>query len=173
MSKDRDKKILMIIASQKFRDEELWVPKKHFEINGFDVTIASSRVEPSKGMLGAVVTPDIVLKNIRVEDYQGVIFVGGNGATEYWEDPLAHRIAQQAFKENKILGAICIAPVILAKAGLLKGRKATVWPSELEQLKNNGAILTAEDVVRDDKIITANGPEAASQFAQTIMESLT
>ena len=54
------KKILMIIAHQNFRDEELLIPKKLFENEGYEVIIASTSLEPAKGMLGAVVTPKIL-----------------------------------------------------------------------------------------------------------------
>lgn len=162
----------MIIASQQFRDEELLVPKAYFEENGYTVTIASSSLQPSKGMLGAVVQPQILLKEVKVEDYAVVIFVGGYGANEYWDNPLAHKVAQKTLEAGKILAAICIAPVTLARAGLLKGKKATVWNSEGNQLKEHGALLSFQDVVQDGKIITASGPEAAQQFAKTIMGSL-
>lgn len=55
---------------------------------------------------------------------------------------VALRIAQDSVKLGKVLGAICIAPRILAEAGVLKGKKATVWHSEAEALKRKGAIYT-------------------------------
>ena len=166
------KKIVMIIARQKFRDEELLVPKAHFEKQGFQVTVASSSLDPSTGMLGATIKPDLLLSEVKPEDYDGVIFVGGSGAQEYWNNPLAHEIAQKTQQSGKILAAICIAPVTLAKARLLKGKSATVWSSEIKQLQDLGVKLSSAPVVRDEKIITANGPEAALDFAQTIVEAM-
>jgi protease I len=68
--------------------------------------------------------------------------------------------------------------VILAKAGVLKEKRATVWSSPLDRgpvriLKENGAIYEDKDVVQDGKIITANGPGAAEEFGQKLVEILT
>jgi len=71
-----------------------------------------------------------------------------------------------------VVGAICIAPGILARAGILKGRKATVFPSEIEALKRNGAFYTALPVVIDGRIVTASGPEAAEEFGKALVKTL-
>lgn len=166
------KKAVMIIASNSFRDEEFKVPHLVLEDSGVKVTIASSSLDTARGILGTRVNPDILIDDIRAEDYDAIIFVGGAGAQEYWDDQVAHNLAVEAVKQNKVLAAICIAPIILANAGLLKGKKATVWSSEIKRLKAQGAVYTAEAVVADGKIITANGPTAASLFADKILEAL-
>jgi protease I len=166
------KKAVMIIASNGFRDEEFKVPHLVLEENGVAVKIASSSLEEARGILGTKVKPDILVKNIKVSDYEAIIFVGGAGSQEYWDDPVAHKIAKEAIKQNKILAAICIAPITLANAGVLKGKKATVWSSETKRLKSKGAIYLEEPAVQDGNIITANGPTAASSFADKILEGL-
>jgi len=87
-------------------------------------------------------------------------------------------VAQETVSQNRVLASICISPVILAKAGVLEGRKATVWSSVMDRssvriLKDNGTIYQDEDVVVDGKIITGNGPAAAKEFGQAIVEALT
>lgn len=166
------KKILAIIASSDFRDEELLVPKGIFEEEGFKVVIASSSLETSSGTLGAEVKPDILIKDVKIDDYDVVIFVGGSGASEYWDSPIAHNIAKGALEKNKILAAICIAPVTLANAGILTGKKATVWASEVNRLISKGAFYTGSAVEVDGNIVTANGPTAASEFAEAIVKKL-
>ena len=151
------KKILMIIASQNFRDEELKDPKAIIEENGGEVTIASSSLEPARGMRGAVAKADILVKDVKVEDYDAVIFVGGMGASEYWNDATAHNIAKKANEAGKLVCAICIAPVTLANAGVLEGKKATVYSSEKRNLR--GAKYTGASVEVDGNIITADGPD--------------
>ena len=166
------KSVVMIIASKNFRDEEYSVPRKILERAGYKVVVASSSTRAAKGMLGLVVKPDIPLNRVKVNAYDAIIFVGGTGAKEYWDNSTAHQIAKQAAKYRKILGAICIAPVTLAKAGVLKGVKATVWSSEANQLKAAGAVYTGKAVTRDGNIITANGPGAAKEFGETILKAL-
>ena len=167
-----DKKILMIIASQNFRDEELLIPKKLFEKEGYSVVIAGTSLKPAKGMLGAVVTPQILIDQVKVDEYSAIVFVGGVGAKEYFNHPLAHKIAKEAVSKNKILAAICIAPRILAEAGVLKGKKATVWVSEGKTLEEKGAHYTGKPVEVDGNIVTASGPQAAEEFAKIIIKLL-
>jgi len=164
--------VVMIIAHHNFRDEELFVTKEILEKHGVKVTVASSALTPAKGMLGGVYKPDLLFQNIKIDDYDAIIFVGGMGATEYWDNEIAHRLAQEAFKKGKVVAAICIAPVTLAKAGLLKGKKATVWSSEAGQLESAGAIYTGKPVEKDGLIITANGPWSAQAFAESILAAL-
>jgi len=172
MKRLEGKKILMIIGSKDFRDEELLEPKKIFEDEGAKVIIASSTLEPIKGMLGKIIKADILIDDVKVDDYDAIIFVGGIGAKEYWENTTAHKIAKEAIEKDKKLGAICLAPVILAKAGVLKDKKATVWKSERRQLTDNGAQYTGKYLEVDGNIITADGPESARYFGLAILDAL-
>jgi len=165
-------KIAMIIAKDGFRDEEYLQPKDVFIKSNFEVDTYSSSSGIAKGMLGATVKVDKTIDQLKVENYDAIVFVGGIGSSEYWDNTVAHKIAQEAVKQNKVLAAICIAPVTLAKAGVLKNKNATVFSSESSQLKKYGVNYTAKDVEVDGKIVTAAGPHAAKQFAETIKNLL-
>ena len=80
------------------------------------------------------------------------------------------RLLQDFAAKNKPIAAICAAPMVLGKLGLLKGKKATCYPSFEQYL--DGAECTDEAVVRDGNIVTAKGPGAAMEFALTIVEML-
>lgn len=166
------KNAVFIIANNSFRDEEFKVPSLVLEENGLDITVASSSLNEARGILGTKVQPDILIDDIMVAKYDVIIFVGGAGCHEYWDNPKAHKIVNEAIEQKKVLAAICIAPVILANAGVLKNKKATVWPSEVNALKAKGAKYIKEPVVQDGNIITANGPTSASLFADNILEAL-
>ncbi len=167
-----DTNVVMIIASNQFRDEELFKTKEVLQNAGINVTVASSSLETAKGMLGGTAKPDILLGDINVDEYDAVIFVGGQGASEYWDSAQAHQIALDAHEKGKIVAAICIAPVTLAKAGLLEGKKATVWESEKGKLKAAGCNYTGTPIAVDGNIITANGPTSAEPFGQAIVKAL-
>jgi len=166
------KRIVMIVAHRDFRDEELFAPRTILEEAGGEVIVASSSLEPARGMLGGTVAPDVLVKDIDAADYDAVVFVGGTGAKEYWEDERAHAIARRAVEEGKVLAAICIAPVTLANAGVLRDKSATVWKSEAERLKAKGARYAGRDLEIDGRIITADGPESAEKFGRAIAEAL-
>ncbi|MCD6429248.1 DJ-1/PfpI family protein [bacterium] len=175
--KTMPKKALMIIAFKNFRDEEYLEPKEILENGGVEITTASSQLGEAKGSFGNTAKVDLTLEQVNVADYDGVIFVGGPGAVVYQDNTKAQEIARKAVEQDKILAAICIAPTILAKAGVLSGRRATVWTNVLDKsaakiLEENGATFVKENVVQDGKIITANGPGAAKEFGRKILEEL-
>lgn len=166
------KRVLMVIAPKNFRDEELLEPLAVLKGAGAEVVVSSSSIEPARGMLGRTVKPDILLSDVDTSGYHGVVFVGGTGASRYFEDPWVHELAQKASREGKVLGAICIAPSILANAGLLKGKRATSFASEKENLKKRGAVYTGEAVEVDGKVVTGIGPAAARQFGEELVKAL-
>lgn len=161
--------IAMIIAKKDFRDEELSIPKSIFENAGFEVIVFSDSLGKAKGMLGAEVKVDDVIDKLNPSLYKAVIFVGGVGASGFWKDKTAHRIARETLANNRVLGAICIAPVTLANAGVLNGKQATVWPTEGKRLIDCGADYTGAGVEVDGNIVTGNGPEVSKEFAETIL----
>ena len=171
------KKILMIIAPVDFRDEEYLIPKKLFLEKGFEIATCSSKLGECTGKLGARVASELLLQNAQVADFNGVIFVGGSGSYSYINNKYALSLAREAISSGKILGAICAAPQILAQARVLKNKRATVWHtkedmSAVEFIKEKGAIFEDDGVVKDGKIITADGPENAERFAQEIINTL-
>jgi len=166
------KKALFVIAPKGFRDEEFQVPTTMLKAQGCKVTVASLTTAVARGMLGARVKPDIALADVKAADYDLVVFVGGVGARVYFDHPGAHAVAKQAAAAGKLVGAICIAPSVLARAGLLKGKRATAWPSQRRDLVAHGAKWDDGPVVKDGKIVTANGPRAARRFGQALIEAL-
>ena len=173
----KKKKIALIIAFRNFNDEEYLIPKQALETAGFEIVIASSNLGEAIGSYGAEAKIDILMKDLKVKDFAAIVFIGGSGSSKYFEDPNAHRIALEAVLEGKLLAAICIAPVILARAGVLKNKKATVWSSNMDKsfieiLRKEKANYMAEPVITDGKIITASGPAAAKAFAAEIIDKL-
>ena len=164
--------VAIIIAPDKFRDEELRVPLNALKKAGADVTVFSKKLGEITGMLGYKFKPDKKLSKLKVKSFDAIVFIGGSGAKTYWNDKLCHEICKEAVAKNKILAAICIAPVTLAKAGVLKNKKATVWRGVSKMLIANGVKYVNKPLVIDGKIITANGPKAAGKFAAAIISKL-
>jgi protease I len=169
-------KAVLIIAKKGYQDVEYGNTRKGLEEAGIEVTVAGSEVGDAEGGLGGSTTIDKAMSEIQVDDFDAVVYIGGPGASGYQQDPEAHRIAKEAVEKGKILAAICIAPTILAYAGVLGGKKATTWDdgqkTQATILENNGAVYTGEDVTQDGKLITANGPNAADKFGKTIASAL-
>lgn len=112
-----------------------------------------------------------------VRDYDAVVFIGGPGALRDLDNENSYSIVRQTISDRKLLAAICVSPVILAEAGGLRGKNATVWSSQMDKsavniLKDNGAIYQEKSVVTDGNIITGNCPASSEEFAMKIIEML-
>lgn len=174
------KKIVMVVAPENFRDEEFAVPAGHFQSKGIAVTVASTRKGACRGVMGTTANATLSLAEVRAADFDGVAFVGGPGTPAVRRDNESLRIAREFASSGKVVAAICWAPTILAKAGVLEGKKATVWQGDDPEmgmgtgdyLERMGADYTGEPVTVDGKFITADGPRSAKRFAEEIVKAL-
>lgn len=93
----KDKKILLVIAQEQFRDEECFVPKQLFEAAGVKVTIAAESKKTSKGMLGGTIKPDIAISDARIDDYDAIVISGGSGSKKYlWDNRALQALVKEA-----------------------------------------------------------------------------
>ncbi len=165
---------LIIIAEEGYQDQELMDTKTVLEAQEIIVTLAAKHKGICRGKLGGSVQAMFSLGEIIVDRYDGIIYIGGPGAAGYVKDSAALRIARDADAKRKVIGAICIGPTILAAAGVLKDRRATVWNEDGSQsifLTKAGAKYTGEALTIDG-VVTANGPAAASAFGSKLAELL-
>ncbi|MDD4300548.1 MAG: DJ-1/PfpI family protein [Methanomicrobium sp.] len=168
-------KVLMVIAPKRYREEEFEIPAKLFEEAGVLFDVASTKTGICEGMMGGEQEASLLISDAKEENYDGIVIVGGLGASDFlWkEDPLVE-LVKRFDDKKKVVAAICLAPVVLARAGILKGRQATVFetPASLELLKQGGASFVKVPVVSDQNIITSNHPTASAGFADLILEKL-
>jgi protease I len=165
-------KVLMVVAQKDFRDEEFFEPRDILIKNGVEVKVASGKKDLARGRLGGTVMPDLTIDEAEVDDFSAIVLVGGRGAEVYFDDKRIHKLVKDFHNAGKIVAAICLAPVILAKADFLFGIKATCTPGEEQNLTAGGAEYTGAAVEVDGKIVTGSGPEAAREFGEKIVELL-
>jgi protease I len=165
------KNILMVIAPEEFKDEEYFIVRGIFEEGGHKVFTASS-IKDARSVNGKIVKVDYVFPGIISDNFDAVVFVGGPGAELYLHDSFVHDLAIQFFNAGKVTAAICMAPSILANAGVLSGKYATCFRSEEENLRQKGAKVTSELVTQDGIVVTGRGPEAAQEFANKVLTML-
>ncbi len=107
--------------------------------------------------------------------YAGIIVIGGVGSPPYlWGNKDLIKLVGVFYASKKLVAAICLSPVVLARAGILRGKKATFFrtPESLAEMKLGGAVITETPIVIDGTIITANGPSAAKAFGNAIISAL-
>lgn len=168
-------KLLLVIAPEKFRDEELEVPREVFDEAGIAYDIASTCPGTCEGMIGASAEAALAIDDADAAEYAGIVIVGGIGSQDFlWDHAGLRELVVTFFTTGKVVAAICLSPVVLARAGVLNGRQATVFqsPASVAEMKKGGAFLVDIAVVADLDLITANGPKAARAFAEAIVEKL-
>jgi len=168
-------KLLVVIAPEKFRDEELFEPLAVFKKEGIAYDVVSTCVGTCIGMLGAEVDVEVEIGNVNPVPYDGIVIIGGTGAQDYlWGDPRLEKLVRAFDASGKLLAAICLSPAVLAGAGVLEGKRATVFrtPSSVSMMESGGAKLVHEHVVVDGRIVTADGPPAARKFGEAVASTL-
>lgn len=170
----KDKRILYIISQQNFRDEEYLVPKEILNKQGAKITTASITREEAKGMLGVKVLPDISVREANPNNFDALIIAGGIGSPRLADYPEVLSLIRRFNEQNKPIAAICLAGYILAKAGILNGKTATVYPADfvVAEYRRNRVNYSREHIVVDGNIITADGPEVAKEFGEEIVKVL-
>jgi protease I len=169
------KKVLMVIPHTQFRDEEFFEPKKILEDEGANVVVASTTARICRGMKGNSAQADIAIADAKADDYAAVVLCGGSSVPDFfWNDKKLQELVSTMSTAGKIVAAICLSTVVLAKAKLLAGREATVYflPQAIEELKNGGAKYVTEPLVIHNNIILAEGPPDAQSFGQAIRTAL-
>lgn len=123
------------------------------------------------GAHGIKVAADITFDEARYELCEMIVLPGGMpGTTNLMKHEGLMQEIRRADERGRWVCAICAAPMVLAAAGLLEGRNATIYPGMEEYL--TGANPTEGKVVRDGNIITSQAPGTAMKFAITLVEAL-
>lgn len=157
------KKVLLILADG-FEEIEALGTADVLRRLGMEVVLAGLSGEKVTGAHGMVITSDAVLSAVAGESFDAVVLPGGMpGSANLDQSPLVTEVLAKADRESAIIAAICAAPFVLAKRGVLNGKKFTMYPgfdSELGGLK-----YTASPAETDGRIVTGKGPGAVFDFA--------
>lgn len=164
---------LIVTPQRDFQDNELFETKRQLELASVQTLIASMRAGRIVGSLGTSGQADLSLNQVRIEDFDAVVFIGGVGTINYINNGPALTLARLAAAQGKVLAASGNAPAILASAGVLNGMQATSLLSERDRLIASGATYTGQTVQRDGRLVTSAGAPVIPQFVTAITEALT
>ncbi|RLE80395.1 MAG: hypothetical protein DRJ52_06505 [Thermoprotei archaeon] len=174
----KGKKVLIVIFAG-YNDIEYSTTKSYLAKCGAEVTVLV--MHKGAGTKYDIYVGDIKDINRLADQYDAVVFIGGPGVYSRVIGEIkdgsvekAAEIATAFYSKGKLVAAICAAPGILAKAGIIKGVKVTCFSDStlINIIKASGAQYTGQQVVKDKNIITANGPNAAKAFAEEIAKTL-
>ncbi len=165
------KKVLLMLADG-FEEVEAFTVVDY--LRRMDIVCTTCSIVEDNKVKGAhsiIVETDKKLSEIKDDEYDGIVLPGGlPGATNLRDDKRVIKLIQNFNKRNKLIAAICAAPIILEKAGIIEGKDITSYPGFEEDLKSGN--YKEDLVVKDGNIITARGPAVAVYFALEIVEYL-
>ena len=113
---------------------------------------------------------DADIAGASMEPYSGILFVGGEGATELAEDENALRLAREAAAAGKMIGAWGHAVAVLARAGILKGKRVTGAGDVAEAVRRAGGRFTGRQLERDGVLVTAADEAVGIRFGKTLAQ---
>lgn len=168
--------IVFIIAQEGYQAREYGDAKHVLEGFGHTVLTVSMRDGEAVSNLGEHVAVDVSIKNLKLEQIDALYVIGGPGALRSLDNEIVHEFLL-SFKNETThpYGAICVAPRILAKAGVLRGVRATGWNADgklQDIIHNAGGTYASGSVIVDGRVITADGPQSAALFGEAIGKML-
>ena len=169
MKKPSQNSFLIFLPKKDFNEEEYTIVKRRLLKAGRQVFITSDDHFVCSGNKGMKVKSDISFYNVNVNNFSGMILIGGKGSRDYWKNESLHKIIKKFFDPKKIISAICSSPITLAKAGILQNKKATCFVEDKMELINAGIDYQEKNVVVDGNIVTANNSHSALQFAEAVL----
>lgn len=138
-----------------------------------EVMLAGLKKGEIQGSRGLKIKVDKTLRDVKIEETDALILPGGNpGYLNLRKEEKVKELVKKANEFGRIVAAICGAPTVLADAGVLAGKKCTVYPGLEGELEKMGGKISKDAVVRDGNIITSRGPGTAMSFAAAVAEAL-
>jgi protease I len=171
---DIDKASVLIMATDGFEESELFGPRRILLERGARVSLASPSLSPIEATVhddpGRTIRPDLLVADARAEDFDALLLPGGVRNPDALRTEAAAIALIRAFaKGGKPVAAICHGPWLLVEADLLRGRRATSWPSIRTDLRNAGADVIDEAAVTDGNIVTSREPGDVLAFTDALI----
>jgi protease I len=167
---------VLIIASNGFEQDELFVPLRRLRDAGCEVAVAAPTVAPIRATVldepGEWITPDLTIADARAGEWDALLLPGGLINPDHLRTNGDAVALVRAFVDaGKAVGAICHGPWLLIEANGVRGRPVTGWRSIRTDLRNAGGLVSDGPVVVDGALVTAVGPEDSAAFADALLRA--
>ncbi len=165
-------KKIAIMIDEMFEDAEFIYPYYRLIEAGMivDVIAREKRLYTGKHGTAAIATHSI--HGLNSDMYDGVYIPGGHAPEKLRQDQEMVDFVRSLDASKKPICAVCHGPSLLSSAGILKGRRATAYPSIKEEIKKAGAVYTGMSVEQDENIITAQNPHSLPEMMKLFLALL-
>ncbi len=164
--------MVYVLLAKGFEEMEALAPVDVLRRGGVEVKTVGVTGKRVSGAHGISVNCDVTIDEVQTENLEAVVLPGGMPGTVNLEQNVGvQALVDFAANNKKIIGAICAAPSILGKKGLLQGKNAVCYTGFEKDLQ--GAHVLTLPAVRDGNIITAWGAGAAIDFGLLLLSAVT
>src|SRR6476659_8930649 len=166
---------VVIVATDGFEEWELFGPREILQKRGAEVVLASLKRDPIQATIhddpGRTIRPDLTIDDANADDFDALILPGGVRNPDHLRlHGNVVELIRDFARQGKPIGAICHGPWLLVEADLLRGKRATSWPSIRTDLRNDGANVVDEPAVTDGNIVTSRNPDDVEPFTDAIID---
>ncbi len=165
------KKVIQLVSDD-FEDLELWCPVMRLREEGIQVDLVAEKPGKYHGKYGVPCEVELTFKDIKAEDYDGILVPGGWAPDKLRRFPEVLDMVRHMDAEGKVIGEICHAGWVLISSGILKGRKVTSTPGIRDDMENAGATWIDQACVVDGHIISARRPPDIPEYGRALVEAL-
>ncbi len=164
--------MVYVLLAPGFEEAEALVPVDLLRRAGVETATVSITGKSVTGSHGIAVTADISLDQVDLDRAEMVVLPGGGtGVQNLGADPAVEQLVREAARRNIRLAAICAAPTLLGRWGLLEGKQAVCYPG-MEQALAGAQVRMARGVVADGTIITGRAAGSAFDFGLALVTAL-
>lgn len=163
---------VLLFLDKGYEDLEFWYPRLRLAEEGavVDVVAAEKRVYPSKH--DYLAAADLTYAEVDPTAYDALVIPGGAAPDYIRRHKTALALVRELARAHKTVAAICHGPHVLVSAGVLRGKRATCFPSIADDVANAGATYIDAEVVVDDGVITSRTPADLPAFCRAIINAL-
>jgi protease I len=166
-------KRVAVLAEDMYQELELWYPLLRLREAGAETfVVGTGSADTYKSKLGYTAQVDLAADQVSASDVDAVVIPGGYAPDLMRRYPAMVDLVGEAFKQGKIVAAICHAGWMLVSADVLRGKRATCFFAIKDDLVNAGATYVDAEVVRDGNLITSRMPSDLPAFCRAIIEAL-
>ncbi len=170
-------KHVLIMATDRFEESELFGPLGILRGHGAKVSLASLTMDPIFGTVhdepGKTIVPDLLIGDVDADEFDALLLPGGVGSPDRLRmEPAAVVLVRTFADAGKPVAAICHGPWLLIEADVVRGKRVTSWPSIRTDLRNAGGEVIDEAAVTDSNIITSRNPDDVPAFTEALAKAL-
>jgi protease I len=162
-----------ILVEDLYQDQEVWYPYYRLQEAGAEVvTVGTGSKTEYKSKYGYPITPGTTAQRVSAAEFDAVIVPGGYAPDLLRRDPAVIRFVTEAYRQGKMIAAICHGGWVLCSADILRGKTVTCFSAIKDDVVNAGATYVDREVVRDGTLITSRKPDDLPAFTRTLIDAL-